>query len=60
MMMRSAVNVLIILAAITFVAGCVAVFAGPYLLGPEGFWRGAIGFLGFAIALLLIQIRDKS
>jgi len=54
-------NILVILAAVAFVAGSVAVFVGPYLsLGPEGWWRGATGFLGFAIALLLIQIRDKA
>lgn len=61
MMMRSVVNVLIILAAIALLNGCLAVVVGPHLsLGAEGWWRGAIAFLGFAIALLLIQIRNKS
>ncbi len=60
--MKQLVNVLIILAAIAFVIGSAArlVRGGP-LLGyePVVYWRGAIGFLGFAGTLILMQIRDK-
>ena len=44
---------LILLAALAFAVGTTLAFRGgaPYLLPPVGYWRGAVGFLLFAIAL---------
>ena len=60
--MKQLINVLLGLAALAFLIGTMARFlSGGFLLGNEAvvFWRGAIGFLAFAIVLLLIQIRDR-
>jgi len=60
-MSKSLVTILLAAAALSFVVGTVARFvAAGSLAGLDAvvFWRGAIGFLGFAIALTLIQIRD--
>jgi hypothetical protein len=49
---------LIILGAVAFVVGAVLAFgAGRWtlLLSPQGYWRGAMGFLMFAIALRLME-----
>jgi uncharacterized membrane protein len=47
---------LIGLAALAFVVGAVHAFLGvTWLLQPQGYWRGAIGFLAFAIALRLMD-----
>jgi hypothetical protein len=54
--------VLICLAALAFVVGTLGrFFLDGSLLGiePVVYWRGAIGFLAFAMTLILIQIRDK-
>ena len=58
--MNRIVDVLILLAAITFVIGMgigygflVQVFAA------ETFWRFSVGCLAFASVLILLQIRDK-
>ena len=49
--MRSLCWLLIGLAALAFTVGTVTAFAHTtYLLEPVGYWRGAIGFLLFAIA----------
>ncbi len=54
--MKTACWLLIILGALAFVVGTVLAFAqGRFLIGPEGYWRGAIGFLMFAIALRLME-----
>jgi uncharacterized membrane protein len=54
--MRSICWSLIGLAALAFVVGTVTAFAhAAYLLPPVGYWRGAIGFLLFAIALRLME-----
>ncbi|BCW93578.1 MAG: hypothetical protein ACOY7U_06140 [Acidobacteriota bacterium] len=53
--MRNLILALIILAALAFVVGTVAAFGQITVLGkpPVTFWRGAVGFLLFAIALEL-------
>jgi hypothetical protein len=56
--MRSVSWLLIGLAALAFCVGTYAAFSHQViLLEPVGFWRGAVGFLLFAIAL---QIMDRS
>ena len=60
--MNRLINILIFLAALAFVSGTLGRFlSGGELLGYEAvvYWRGAVGFLAFAVTLLLIQIRDK-
>jgi hypothetical protein len=48
--------VLIGLAALAFSTGTYIAFAHRvFLLEPVGFWRGAIGFLLFAIALRMMD-----
>ncbi len=49
---------LIILAAVAFVVGAALAFSGrTWLLAPQGYWRGAVGFLVFAIALRVMEDR---
>lgn len=49
---------LIFLAAIAYAVGAVLAFSHQvFLLAPEGYWRGSMGFLIFAIALRLMQDR---
>ncbi len=50
---------LIILAAVAFVVGAALAFSGgqTWLLAPQGYWRGAMGFLLFAIALRVMEER---
>jgi len=53
--MRGGCWVLIGLAALAFCVGTYAAFTHQViLLEPVGFWRGAVGFLLFAIALRLM------
>jgi len=53
--MRGVYWVLIGLAALAFCVGTYAAFTHQViLLEPVGFWRGAVGFLLFAIALRLM------
>ena len=58
--MRNVCWLLIVLAALAFVVGTALAFAGQhtFLLPPVGYWRGAVGFLLFAIALRLMAGRD--
>jgi hypothetical protein len=50
--MRNICWLLIGLAALAFSVGTATAFAhSVFLLEPVGFWRGAVGFLLFAIAL---------
>lgn len=59
--MRKVVVALIVLAALAFLVGTYAAFAHTYVLAkaPVTFWRGAVGFLLFAIALeLLPQLKE--
>jgi hypothetical protein len=54
--MRTVCWVLIGLAALAFCVGTYAAFTHQViLLEPVGFWRGAVGFLLFAIALRLME-----
>ena len=50
---------LIVLAAAAFVVGTMLAFTGghAWLLTPQGYWRGAVGFLLFAIALRVMDDR---
>ncbi len=60
--MNRLINALILLAALAFVSGTLSRFlSGGNLLGYKAvvYWRGAVGFLAFAVTLLLVQIRDK-
>jgi uncharacterized membrane protein len=54
--MRNLCWLLIGLAALAFVIGTAIAFAHTvFLLEPVGYWRGAIGFLLFAIAIRLMD-----
>ena len=54
--MRNVCWLLIGLAALAFSVGTVVAFAHQvFLLEPVGYWRGAVGFLLFAIALRLMD-----
>ncbi len=57
--MRGLCWVLIALAAIAFVVGTGLAFGGGtrWMLEPVGYWRGAVGFLLFAIAIRLMDAR---
>ena len=56
--MRSLCWTLIGLAALAFTVGTVVAFSHTvFLLEPVGYWRGAIGFLLFAIAFRLMDSR---
>jgi hypothetical protein len=49
---------LIVLAAAAFVVGTATAFSHQmFLLEPVGYWRGAVGFLLFAIAFRLMDSR---
>jgi hypothetical protein len=46
------------LAALAFVVGTLLAFThSTFLLSPQGYWRGAIGFLLFTIALRMMEER---
>jgi hypothetical protein len=54
--MRSLCWLLIGLAALAFSVGtAIAFMHSTFLLEPVGFWRGAVGFLLFAIALRMMD-----
>jgi hypothetical protein len=54
--MRTICWTLIGLAALAFTVGTVIAFKHTvFLLEPVGYWRGAVGFLLFAIALRLMD-----
>ncbi len=56
--MRNACWALIGLAALAFVVGTLMAFTRQdFLLAPQGYWRGAVGFLLFAIALRMMDTR---
>jgi hypothetical protein len=59
--MKNVCWVLIIMAAVAFVVGALLAFGGgqAWLLPPQGYWRGAVGFLLFAIALRLMDVRSE-
>jgi uncharacterized membrane protein len=57
--MRTLCWTLIGLAALAFTVGTVVAFAHrTFLLEPVGYWRGAIGFLLFAIAFRMMDHRS--
>jgi hypothetical protein len=52
---------LILLAAAAFVVGSVLAFTHGVLgIPPVGYWRGAVGFLLFAIALKVMAGRSNA
>jgi uncharacterized membrane protein len=54
--MRNLCWTLIGLAALAFVVGTACAFLHQsFLLDPVGYWRGAVGFLLFAIALKMME-----
>jgi hypothetical protein len=54
--MRAVCWLLIGLAALAFSTGTAIAFAHQtFLLEPVGYWRGAVGFLLFAIALRMMD-----
>jgi len=54
--MRNLCWLLIALAAAAFVTGTIIAFGHRvFLLEPVGYWRGAVGFLLFAIALRMMD-----
>lgn len=56
--MRNICWLLIGLAALAFTVGTAIAFThSVFLLEPVGYWRGAIGFLLFAIALRMMDSR---
>jgi uncharacterized membrane protein len=56
--MRNLCWALIGLAALAFVIGTLTAFTRQgFLLAPQGYWRGAVGFLMFAIALRMMDTR---
>jgi hypothetical protein len=58
--MRSVCWLLIGLAALAFSVGTVAAFSHQVmLLEPVGYWRGAVGFLLFAIALRMMDRQSR-
>jgi uncharacterized membrane protein YczE len=58
--MNRFINVLIVLAAVSFVVGIGVGYGLILPVFPAGtFWKFSIGCLGFTITLILLQIRDK-
>ena len=56
--MKSLCWLLIALATLAFAVGAILAFAGrTFMLEPPGYWRGAVGFLLFAIALRMMEDR---
>ena len=56
--MRSLCWLLIGLAALAFAVGTATAFThSVFLLEPVGYWRGAVGFLLFAIAIRTMHTR---
>ncbi len=55
--MRTVALVLVLLAALAFLVGTYSAFTGAILVGkaPVTYWRGAVGFLLFAITLLMLE-----
>ncbi len=56
--MKTLCWLLIVLAAVAFFCGAFLAFNHRvFLLEPYGYWRGAVGFLLFAIALRMMEDR---
>ena len=59
--MRTLCWLLIGLAALAFTVGTIVAFAHQtFLLEPVGYWRGAVGFLLFAIAIRMMDSSGSS
>jgi hypothetical protein len=57
--MKTACWTLIALAALAFIVGTILSFSGKtFLNAPQAYWRGAVGFLLFAIALRMMDRKD--
>jgi|MudIll2142460700_1097286.scaffolds.fasta_scaffold1030161_2 hypothetical protein len=59
--MRQLAVALIVLAAVVFLVGVYSTLFNTILFarGPSWFWKGAIAFLGFAIAVLQLHAAPK-
>jgi hypothetical protein len=58
--MRWVPNFLVIVATIGILLGlAVRIIKGGFLADPVFFWRGALALLAIAMAVTLIQIRNK-
>jgi len=58
--MRWLPNLLVILATIGILLGlAIRLIKGGFLADPVFFWRGAVAMLAIAMAITLIQIRNK-
>ena len=55
--MRKVAIVLFGLAVVAFLVGTYSAFSAVYVIGkaPVTYWRGAVGFLLFAVTLLLLD-----
>jgi hypothetical protein len=57
--MKNVCWTLIGLAGLAFVVGAILAFMNTqYLLPPVGYWRGAVGFLLFAIAMRAMDMKS--
>ena len=58
--MRWLPNILVILATIGILLGlAIRLIKGGFLADPVFFWRGAVAMLAIAMAITLIQLRNK-
>jgi hypothetical protein len=61
--MKAVIYALLVVAAVAFAAGIIIKLfvdpaALPAWLAPVTLWRGSLGSLGFAMVLLLLEIRE--
>jgi hypothetical protein len=60
-MMRMLANALLVVGGMGFLIGAIEKVAGFQLwFIPQTYWRGAVGCAAFAIALILMEIRDRA
>ncbi len=58
--MRVLITLLMVLAALGLLLGLgIRLVKGGFLGDPVFYWRGSMALLAFAIAMLLVQMRDK-
>lgn len=58
--MKNVCWALIGLAALAFLTGAVLTFSQrSFLLAPQGYWRGAVGLLLFAVTLRLMEEKSR-
>ncbi len=59
--MRFLANALLGIGGLVFVVGIAArLFNQIWLFWPGTYWKGAVGCAAFAIALILMEIRDRT